>query len=76
MLVDVEKKADVIVANILADIIIEMLPDAWRLLKKRWHTDCVRDYRGKKTKCAGGNAGTRICFRPNFSAKRLVCFNI
>lgn len=34
MLVDVEKKADVIVANILADIIIEMLPDAWRLLKK------------------------------------------
>ncbi|MCT8310235.1 50S ribosomal protein L11 methyltransferase [Tetragenococcus halophilus] len=33
LLVNVEKKADVIVANILADIIIEMLADAWRLLK-------------------------------------------
>lgn len=33
LLENVDKKADVIVANILADIIIEMLPDAWRLLK-------------------------------------------
>lgn len=33
LLSGVEQKADVIVANILADIIIKMLPDAWRLLK-------------------------------------------
>lgn len=33
LLTNVEKKADVIVANILADIIVEMLPDAWRLLE-------------------------------------------
>ncbi|MDN6639389.1 MAG: 50S ribosomal protein L11 methyltransferase [Tetragenococcus sp.] len=33
LLSDVDQKADVIVANILADIIIKMLPDAWRLLK-------------------------------------------
>ncbi|AYW45766.1 50S ribosomal protein L11 methyltransferase [Tetragenococcus koreensis] len=33
LLANVDQKADVIVANILADIIIKMLPDAWRLLK-------------------------------------------
>lgn len=32
LLVGVEKKADVIVANILADIIIELMPDAYRCL--------------------------------------------
>ncbi len=33
LLQNVDKEADIIVANILADIIIKMLPDAWRLLK-------------------------------------------
>lgn len=33
LLVGIEKKADVIVANILADIIIELIPDAFRCLK-------------------------------------------
>lgn len=33
LLTDVEETADVIVANILADIILLMIPDAWRLLK-------------------------------------------
>ncbi|HLQ39661.1 MAG TPA: 50S ribosomal protein L11 methyltransferase [Tetragenococcus sp.] len=33
LLKGVEHKADVIVANILADIIVKMIPDAWRLLK-------------------------------------------
>jgi ribosomal protein L11 methyltransferase len=33
LLVGVEQEADVIVANILADIIVLMIEDAWRLLK-------------------------------------------
>lgn len=37
LLKDVEIEADVIVANILADIIVLMLQDAWRLLKKDGH---------------------------------------
>ncbi|MCS6723505.1 50S ribosomal protein L11 methyltransferase, partial [Proteus mirabilis] len=32
LLVGIDKKADVIVANILADIIIELIPDAYRCL--------------------------------------------
>ncbi|GAA3011064.1 50S ribosomal protein L11 methyltransferase [Tetragenococcus solitarius] len=35
LLAGVKQKADVIVANILADIIIKMLPDAWRLLNDK-----------------------------------------
>ncbi|MFV0560022.1 MAG: 50S ribosomal protein L11 methyltransferase [Enterococcus sp.] len=34
LLTDVSIEADVIVANILADIILLMIPDAWRLLKQ------------------------------------------
>lgn len=34
LLKDIETSADVIVANILADIIVLMIPDAWRLLKQ------------------------------------------
>ncbi|MGO3731860.1 MAG: 50S ribosomal protein L11 methyltransferase [Vagococcus sp.] len=34
LLVGIEKQADVIVANILADIIIMLIPDAYRCLKK------------------------------------------
>lgn len=37
LLTGVEIEADVIVANILADIIVLMLDDAWRLLKKEGH---------------------------------------
>jgi ribosomal protein L11 methyltransferase len=33
LLKGIETPADVIVANILADIIVLMVPDAWRLLK-------------------------------------------
>lgn len=33
LLKKVDQKADVIVANILADIIVKLIPDAWRLLK-------------------------------------------
>ncbi|GCF93252.1 ribosomal protein L11 methyltransferase [Enterococcus florum] len=35
LLTDVTTKADIIVANILADIISLMIPDAWRLLKQK-----------------------------------------
>ncbi len=35
LLVGVDKKADVIVANILADIIIELIPDAYRCLNDK-----------------------------------------
>lgn len=34
LLTGIEIESDVIVANILADIILLMIPDAWRLLKQ------------------------------------------
>ena len=35
LLKGIDHSADVIVANILADIIVLMIEDAWRLLKQR-----------------------------------------
>ena len=61
LLTGIEIEADIIVANILADIILLMIPDAWRLLKPTGTLIVSGIIEAKKTTCDRCHDRARIC---------------